>query len=521
MASIESFNERRFSRTELAELAKKYWLLILVTFLSGTVGMWLSFSIFFTDLYESKTSLLVKIGRENADTPTTVQRGQVLSQGVRVTDTNSEVEMLSSRALVEAVVDRLGPDAFKSVLAPPQSWTKYPKYYVKKAARGVKNVYKEFLILADLKKRLTPREEAIVNVADGIKVEPVRDSDILVLKVGTPSAKLCVDVSNALLDVYLQQRAAARRMPVGFDFFAARLAEASDRLTKAEETRAAVRVRWNLTSALEQRTQYLTELSAIQAEMVRNDAEIAKLKRQRELMVSRLPELPELVRKEQVDAANPSIQSIKERVTALKLERAKLSSRYLPSSEVMRKIDAEIADVEAALRTEPSSILETVTAEENPSKRAFASGIEQQVIQIAGLETSNRALQEPASRLSERLKDLALGMDALEAAERQYHRAEQDYLAYSKRLEEARMSEALDAQRVTNVAVVAPPETPIAPVYPRKMFLMGIAMAVSLLLGLAAAALVETTEDRLLDERSVSELEEVTYLGTVGVRKVG
>lgn len=521
MATIESFHEHRFSRTELAELAQKYWLLVLATFLSGTAAMWLSFPVFFTDLYESKTSLLVKIGRENADTPSTVQRGQVMSQGVRVTDTNSEVEMLSSRALVEAVVDRIGPDAFKSVLAPPESWTGYPKYYVKKTARGLKSAYKELLILTDLKKRLTPREEAIVRVADGIEVEPVRDSDILVLKVRTPSARLSVDVSSALLDVYLQQRAAARRMPAGSDFFAARLAEASSRLTKAEEIRAAVRARWNLTSALEQRTQYLTELSAIQAEMVRNDAEIAKLQRQRALMMSRIPDLPELVRKEQVDAANPSIQSIKERVTALKLERAKIASRYLPDSEVMRKIDAEIADVEAALRTEPASILDTVTAEENPSKRAFVAGIEQQVVQIAGLETRNRALRGPATKLSERLKDLALGMDALEGAEREYHRAEQDYLGYSKRLEEARMSEALDAQRVTNVAVVAPPETPIAPVYPNKMFLMGIAMALSLLLGVAAAALVETTEDRLLDERSVIELGEVAYLGTVDVREVG
>lgn len=521
MATIESFHEHRFSRTEISALARKYWRLVLATFFSGTVAMWLSFPIFFTDMYESNTSLLVKIGRENADTPTTVQRGQVMSQGVRVTDTNSEVEMLSSRALVEAVVDRLGPDAFKSVLAPPESWTGYPKYIVKKTARGLKTVYQEFLILAALKKRLTPREEAIVRVAAGIEVEPVRDSDILVLKVRTPSAKLSVDVSNALLDVYMQQRAAARRIPAGSEFFAVLLTESRDRLSNAERTRAAVRARWNLTSALEQRTQYLTELSAIQSEMVRNDAEIAKLQRQKELMAARIPDLPALVRKEQVDAANPSIQSIKERITALKLERAKIASRYLPDSEVMRKVDAEIADVESALRDEPASILDTVTAEENPSKRQFTEGIEQQVVQIAGLETRNSALQGPANQLSERLRDLALGMDALEAAEREYGRAEQDYLAYSKRLEEARMSEALDAQRVTNVAVVAPPETPIAPVYPRKMFLMGIAMAVSLLLGIAAAALIETTDDRILDAQSVIGMDGITYLGAVNVRKAG
>ena len=521
MAYIENFREYRLSRTELGELTKKYWLLVLSIFFSGILAMWLSFPIFFTDLYESKTSLLVKIGRENADTPTTVQRGFVASQGVRVSDTNSEVEMLSSRALVEAAVDRLGPDAFKSVLLAPQTWTGYPKYIVKKAARAVKQMYKEFLILADLQKRLTPREEAILHVSDGVKVEPVRDSDILVLKVRTPSPKLSVEISEVLLDAYMQRRADARRMPAGSEFFAARMAGAVDHLTKAKHARAAVRARWELNSATEQRTQYLTQLSRIQSEITSNEAEVGKLNSQRELMLSRSHTLPDLVRKEQVDESNPSIQSIKERVTSLKMERAKLASRYQPDSEVMRKVDSEIADLGAALRAEPATILNTVTAEQNPSKRQFDVDIEDDAVQIAGLERRNQVLRGSQAALSTRLKDLNVGMDALAEADREYALAEQDYLNYAKLLETGRMSEALDLQRVTNVAVVAAPETPIGPVAPRKLFIMGIAMAVSLLLGLAVAALVETTEDRVFDERGVSEIEDVNYLGTVEIRKAG
>lgn len=521
MATIESFHEHRLSRTELAELTKKYWLLVLSVFFSGTVAIWLSFPIFFTDMYESKTSLLVKIGRENADTPTTVQRGFVASQGVRLADTNSEVEMLSSRALVEAAVDRLGPDAFKSVLAPPQSWLGYPKYFAKKAVRAVKGTYKEFLILADLQKRLTPREEAILHVSDGVKVEPVKDSDILVLKVRTPSPKLSVQVSETLLDEYMQRRASARRMPAGSEFFAARAAGAADRLTKVKHARAAVRARWDLTSATEQRTQYLNQLSGIQSEITSNEAEIGKLKSQQELMLSRSKALPDLVRKEQVDENNPSIQSIKERVTSLRMERAKLASRYQLDSEVMRKVDSEIADLDAALRAEPATILNTVTAEQNPSKRQFDADVEDDAVQIAGLERRDQILKGSQAALSTRLKDLSVGMDALAEADREYALAEQDYLNYAKLLEEGRMSEALDLQRVTNVAVVASPEMPIEPISPRKLFIMGIGMAVSLLLGLAVAALVETTEDRVFDERGVTEIEDVNYLGTVEIRKVG
>jgi hypothetical protein len=40
-------------------------------------------------------------------------------------------------------------------------------------------------------------------------------------------------------------------------------------------------------------------------------------------------------------------------------------------------------------------------------------------------------------------------------------------------------------------------------------------MAVSLLLGIALAAVIETIEDRILDEHSVAALGDVPYLGTV------
>ncbi len=520
MAYLEGFGERPLSRTELFNLVKKYWLLVLMVFVSGTVVMCMSFPIFFTDLYESKTKLLVKIGRENADTPTTVQHGIVESQGVRVADINSEVEMLSSRALAEVAVDRLGPAAFQSVLVPPQSWIGYPKYVVKVAARAIKQGYKEFLILVDLQKRLTAREEAIMRVTDGAEVEPVKDSDILLLKVRTPSPQLSVQLSQVLLDAYMQRRADARRMPAGSEFFSERVAEAVEGLSKAKDSRAAARARWDLSSATEQRSHYLTQLSTIESDIASNEAKIGKLKSERELMLSRSPALPELVPKEQVDESNPSIQSLKERVTSLKMERSKLATRYQPDSEVIHKVDSEIADLDAALRAEPATVLNLITNQENPAKLKFGEDVENDAVQIAGLERQDQALRGFRSDLSARLRDLNVGMDTLAETEREYSIAEQNYLNYTKLQEEARMSEALDAQRVTNVAIVAPPETPIAPVAPRKLFIMGIAMAVALLLGLALAALVETTEDRIFDEPGMNGLDEIKYLGTVEIRSV-
>jgi uncharacterized protein involved in exopolysaccharide biosynthesis len=518
---IQDFREHRLTRTEITALFRKYWLLVLSVFLCGTLGMWASFPIFFTTLFESKTILLVKIGRENSDTPGSVQRGQIISQGVRAADINSEVEMLQSRGLAEQVVDRLGPDAFKSVVATPEHWYGYPKYLAKLIVHEVKRWGKEFLILVNLQERLSARQEAIMRVTDGVRAEPVRDSDILVLKVQTPSPQLSVAVSNALLEAYMQARVAARRIPEGSSFFQAQVEESGERMNQAQMARAAIRSRWHLNSATEQRTQYLTELSSIHAEIDKNEAEIAKLRSQRDLMMSRQAVLPEMVRKEQTDANNPVVKTMKDQIASLQVERARLASRYLPDSEAIQKIDSQIADLEVAMKREPQTVVDKVTKEQNPSKRDFDVGIEQQGVQIAGLQSRDEALRLPEARLNQRLQSLTQGMDALETTDREYKQAEQDYLAACKRLEEARMSEELDAQRVSNVSVVAPPETPILPSAPNKLFLMGIAMVASLLLGAALAVIVETTDDRILDERNVVGMEGVTCIGTVSVKRTG
>ena len=519
MASVQGFQEHRLSRTELRELVRKHWLLVVVVFLSGTVAMWLCLPIFFTDLYESKTTLLVKLGRENVETPETVQRGQVMAQGVQVADINSEVELLQSRWLVEQVVDKLGPDAFKSVLKKPDSIWGYPKYMVKFVARQANAAYQEFLVQVWLKKRLGPREEAVLRVEEGAKVEPIRDSDVLTLKVRTPSPQLSVDVSNALLDAYLRQRAKARKMPAGSAFFNDQMKEAEDRLNQALKQREQVRSQWDLSSTALQQAEYLKQLSDIQSEIVKNNAEVEKLKSQRGMMLSRFGDLPDLVAKEQVDALNPTLQSLRERVTSLRLERAKTASSYLPNSEVIRRLDEEIDDLEKTISAQPKTVVTSRTSEENPSRREFQSGIEDQAVQIAGLETRDKALRNSEQQISGRLHDLSLGTDQLESAEREYKLAEEDYLLYSNRLQEARMSEELDAQRLTNVAIVAPPETPIEPASPNKLFLMEIAMAVSLLLGVALATIVETMDDRLVDERTVSQIDDVAYLGHIEFKK--
>jgi uncharacterized protein involved in exopolysaccharide biosynthesis len=521
MNATSTFETHGLTWEDLARLARKQALLVLAVFLCVLVAAWGTLQVFFSDIYESQATLLVKIGRENAEPPVTVQGASVISQGVRVQDIHSEVQLLASRPIIEKVVDSIGPDRFKSVIPEPTSLLGYPKYYAKHVARWGKERYKDFLIAVNLKKRLGPREEAVVGLIEGIKVEPVKESDILVLKVRTRDPALSREIGEAVLREYFERRAEVRGNPASSQFFDAQVAALEKDLRRLRDERARIRDQFTITSPGDERSLLLRQLGEIQSLRTVTDGEISRLAREAESMSGQLGAVPEFVTKEQVTEQNPAIQSLNERITSLRMERAKLLGRYNEGSEVVRKISAEIAELETSLARENATIVTTVTAERNPVVKSLAYDVEQKVAQLKGLRSRAEKLAEPAQRIRGALERLNAGGDRIEDVEREYRLAETAYLTYAKKREEARIAEALDAKRLANVSVVAEPSMPLEPVAPRKLLIMALALPAGLLLGLFAAVVAESMDRSIRNVRDLDQIEGLDVLGTVELDRGG
>lgn len=501
----------------IGSFLNRYKVLVLSVFLVTVLTGWAVLQIFFNDLYETKATLLVKIGRETTEVPSTVVNGQLLSQGVRIQDINSEVQLLSSRELVEIVVDRIGPDKYKSVLVPPTSAFGYPKYWLKSAARWAKNVYKEALIALNIKKRIPFRDEVVLAVAEATKVEPVKESDVLVLRLRLPYAPLAVETAQGILDEYFKKRAGIRRNAAGYKFFEDEARGMQKKLADMAGRRASVRELWQLSSAGEQRSLLLKQVMDLEAQRMNLEARIRAVEQERREMTNRMAAMPSTLTKEEMRSRNPALESIKERITTLQMERARTLGKYQPDSETVRKLDAEIAALEQSLIKEESTILASTTSQPNPLREDFIKGIQQRDVELAGLKTQLAKISEPISKLQEQIGRVTSGGDQLEDAERELRLAEAEYVAFARRREEARIAEELDAKRMANVSLVSEPELPLEPVYPRKLFIMGILLPVGLLLGLGLSVLIESMNDQIRTGEDVLALVDVPYLGKVTV----
>jgi uncharacterized protein involved in exopolysaccharide biosynthesis len=258
----------------------------------------------------------------------------------------------------------------------------------------------------------------------------------------------------------------------------------------------------------------LKQAAEIDTAITMAQSEIAKLEREGSALAESIQRTPAILDKDYVESRNPSIQSIKDRITALQVEKVKILGRYTEDSEVVKKVESEIADLETILSREPATVRSSQSTEANPMIREFTKETQQHRIAIAGLEGRNLNLEEPSERIQKALRDINLGSDALEVLDRNYRIAEQDYLIYHTKLEEARISEDLDARRVANVALIARPHTPIEPVYPRKLFIMLLSIPMALLLAVGLGAFLECLDDRIRSRHDLAGVEELAYLGT-------
>jgi uncharacterized protein involved in exopolysaccharide biosynthesis len=497
---------------ELRSIAREHAKVMLLVFLGTVLGAYLALQ-FMTERYESKTSLLVKVGRENAEIPATVQNPGLVQMGVRQEEINSEMQLLTSEPMMEAVVDRVGVEAFAFEPSRPHGLVAAGKYYVKKGVRWAKHEGDEALIALNLKKRLTPDERAIVALQDAVKVEPEKTSDVLDITVQFPDPAMCVRIADALVQVYLQRRVEIRRESQVKDFFTAQLTESQRALRELEQQRESIRSHWGVSNADEQRALLLKQLADLQSQIAQNQSETVMLRKQQAIMAGRMTTLADEVTSSEVQTQNPSIQSIKDRITSLELERAKLATRYLDGAEPVLKVENEIADLKALLAKEQAMLPGTVTAEANPVKRTFRQNIEEDDVRIAGLEARNAELQNPVQQIQQQLRDLDVGEDQLRAADREYKVAEANYQEYARSQESARISGALDMQRVANVAVTGPPSMPIEPVYPRKLLIMGIAFPVGLVLAILMALLLEYANETVRQQRDLAGIDGLQVIG--------
>jgi tyrosine-protein kinase Etk/Wzc len=400
-------------------------------------------------------------------------------------EVGTEMEVLRSRTLAEAVIDSLGlqvelraPRAVPraTIIAAVDAERDAPegRHEVDPAGSDTARMPGASVVLAPgardhgrVELRVLPMGATVERFAENLRVtRPNRDANVVRVRVDAPDPELARDAANVLVARYLERRGVVRkagdRSTVEFlrnqsDTLATQLRAAEEALRRFRERNRVVSLGAEATAQVERladletrRTTLDTERRAL--EDLLGDAQTAPGGTDAS-PYRRLLAFPTLLR-------NPTTSSLLEALTALENERATLLVRRTPDDPDVRAVSDRIATLE--------SQAESVV-------RTYLGGIAGEVAAIdRELATYGRKLEQVPAR------------------EVEFARLERDarllgdiYSMLQTRLKEAQVAEAVEDVSVRQLDVALAPSRPHAP---RLPFVLLVGLTGGLFLAAAAIA---------------------------------
>ena len=404
--------------------------IFLTIVITVTVGSFLM-----TPVYEASSKILVKFGRENVFMPTSPAASgnqQILFDSSREERINSEIEIFKGRNLTQKTISTVGIN------------TLYP------------DIDKGPLIPRFWRKELTPLEKATLAFTKKLSVGAVKKSDVIEVTFQHGDPEIASQVVNTLINAFLEHHLSVYKQSQQYSFFDEQVKLLEKKLRESEQRLEDLRRQNNISSLEEQKTLLLNQISELEVELAKTRSEISENQGKMEaLRGNPTATLTELKMGEETELNPYAISAIRNRLADLRLKEEELLGKYTETSVMVTNVRKEIKKAQELLAKEEKTYHDKAVTSIAHTLNALKS---KEISQGQHLSNYRQALSKINS-VELQLKEL----------ERQVQLNEENYQLYIKNMEEARISDAMDSQKIANISVIEPAQPPLRPVKPKKM----------------------------------------------------
>jgi uncharacterized protein involved in exopolysaccharide biosynthesis len=364
----------------------------------------------------------------------------------------------------------------------------------------------------DKEKTLTKYQSFVTRIT----TQPVRDTEILRIKVTAPSATEAMVWTNSLVENFLARITALVREEQSTvrEFVGERLKEARKELDRAETALAQYKMTQKIAAPTEETAAIVSRLSAANQKMAENEVMMAaaqgKLVNARRQLGSQ---------KAGFLADGPQIQQLKSKLTELELEQAKLLQLYTEKHPRLAAVKAAITETRQKLNREVARIVSADAPATNPIHIGVLQARIQAEAELAAGGAQRAALQKVMTEGEAELAKLPTKEQGMGRVMRDALVAQEIYSMLAKRYEEARISEVMQP---TDAQVVNPAVEPEQRIRPRRTLNVAIAAILGLFCGLGAAFFLEYMNRTIRTADDVKEYLCLPMLGAIpDVDRVG
>jgi uncharacterized protein involved in exopolysaccharide biosynthesis len=418
--------------------------------------------------YEASAVLMVRYGREY--TAPNVNSDQNTLRINLAEIVNSEVAILSSKDLKETVIDKIGAD---------------------------KIVPKASAFSAGL---IDPAQVVMASMDKDLVILPGKNSNVITVSYRNENPKVAADVVNTLVNNYQEKRLQILSDPKPTLFLENKVSGTYNRLRDSEQKMESFRQTNHVYAFEDQRTMLLHTRDELNASAAACQTQMKELHEKLTVLGNEAKEAA----KASADSPVPGMMDPSEvQLVSLRIKEQELLSKYKEDSPLVVSLRQQIKAVEDMSRDRKKDprVAVSVVSQELQKEIITAKA------ELASLEVRSTQQKQQSEALDKEIQALDLQENYVRDLRRELSSNEQMYEAYSKRLEEARISDDMDRQKMTSINVIEKASVPMAPVTPSKPveFFLAVAAVMGLGGAIAMAFVLESLGQGLISAQKAEK----------------
>jgi tyrosine-protein kinase Etk/Wzc len=211
-------------------------------------------------------------------------------------------------------------------------------------------------------------------------------------------------------------------------------------------------------------------------------------------------------------SSNPIVRNLKTRLSQLEVQRAQRLQKYTEAHPDVIELNSQILEIKREMNEAIQEMLQSGPSSGDPIYRNLISGIITNEIEEEALEERIQALSIVIEKYNKNLETLPEKEIQIARLTRTAQVGESIYTMLLKKLEEARISEAMKIGNIRIIDTAIPPSSPIKP--KKKMNTM-IGGFFGLLVGLGLAFLLEFLDNSIKDSEEIERTLKLPVLGVI------
>ncbi len=365
-----------------------------------------------------------------------------------------------------------------------------------------------------------PGYDAAVAAADEIHrnllARPVRNSNVIEVRVRLHDADLCVAVAKAAVRVFQERADRVKREGAGGvrRFVEEQVDRYRVQLDGIEQTLRTYKEVHRITSFDNESQEILRRTT--EAEVLRNAARASRQAAEERLAAiqTRLAAQKQALVPSVIDAGTPWTQKLKQKLVDLQLQAMDLRvQNYPPTHPKLQELERDIEQTKESLTKEVlklavgGAVADPIAQIEKYAAEAVGLDIE-----IESLQAQEAALERIVAQYDKALGSLPEQEFHLARLVRERDVSQKIYNSMLEKLEATRISE---AERLPGLRVLDPAQRPLTPVLPRTKLNLALGLLVGVLLGAGAGLVAEAIASPFESAVEVESLTGWTVLASV------